>query len=184
MFNSPRRRLAWLAAASLFVPASLFAKTPTQAFADLPNRLKISQTVVVTDATGQTTKGKVAGITASSLDVLAPDRRTLPSQTINKISRTDSPLNGTLIGAGVGIGASLLWYEGAMNSPEEGSIYVWYAVGSWLAPLAGTLLGFLIDRQDDMVPIYVAPPRKPRPSVTVAPVVARKAPAVLVMVRF
>jgi hypothetical protein len=138
--------------------------------------------VIVTDASGQETKGKVADVSASALVVLASDKRTFVDGTITKIRRTDSLLNGTLIGAGVG--GALVIFGVQSTRGNSDAFYKWEVIGSWLAPAIGAVTGALADRAIGTGSVYLAPSRVARASMAVSPSFATRGRGVLVWVRF
>ena len=102
MSSSHRRSFAGLAAAVALFPTSVGAQTVAQSFDELQGTVKVGQIVFVTDESGRLTKGKVADLSASSLTVLAPEKRTFGESTVTRINRADGVWNGALIGLGVG----------------------------------------------------------------------------------
>ena len=102
MISSHRRSFGGLVAAVALFPTSVGAQTVAQSFGELQGMLKVDQTVFVTDETGRLTKGKVTDLSASSLTVLAPEKRTFGESTVTRINRADGVWNGALIGLGVG----------------------------------------------------------------------------------
>ncbi len=115
-------RRTWRAVA-LFVtmaagPAS--AQTIADSFAELRPLLKKGQTVIVTDASGQRVRGKVAEVSAASLTVLSPEARTFAEAAVTEIrapaaSSRQGALRGLAVGAG--IGAALILTK-CRNGPD------------------------------------------------------------------
>jgi hypothetical protein len=93
-----------LAVFLVLAPNPAPAQTVSTSFEELRQVLKKGQTVVVTDATGQRTKGKVGDLSPSSLVVLVPEARTFTKLTVSEIRVTDPVSNGALIGAAIGTG--------------------------------------------------------------------------------
>jgi hypothetical protein len=89
-----------LAVFVMLAPSPAPAQTVANSFEELRQVLKKGQTVVVTDASGQRTKGKVADVSLSSLVILIPEARTFAEGTVTEIKATDPLSNGALIGAG------------------------------------------------------------------------------------
>src|SRR4029079_2020075 len=96
--------------------------------------------VVVTDDTGRKIRGKVEELSPSSLIVVTkgPSRRTFVESTVTEIRRSDSLVNGALLGAGVGAGLALWDYLIDPSEPGNGVITV-VSVG------LGTAIGAGID---------------------------------------
>jgi hypothetical protein len=101
--------LPLLVSMSLLLAAPLRAQEVATSFEELRRLVKPGDTIYVTDTGGATIKGKLAGLSAASLeirvqrDALAPPLR-LPEGDVNHIvlERSDSLWNGTLIGLAVG----------------------------------------------------------------------------------
>jgi hypothetical protein len=95
----PNRR--WLGGfvltAALF-PGSARAQALAQSFEDLRHTLKVGQRVVVTDESGQKSKGRVDELSTSSFTV---DRRTFTEATVTEIRLPDPLWNGALIGEAI-----------------------------------------------------------------------------------
>lgn len=182
MTNSSRRVLCAFAMASTLFPATVRAQAAAQSFADLQRILRVGQMVIVTDASGQETKGKIADVSASALVVLGSDRRTFVDGTITKIRRTDPLWNGALIGAG--LGGALVTVGVQSTRGRSDAFYLWEFIGSWLAPAMGAISGALADRAIGTGSVYLAPSRVSRASIAVSPSFARRGRGVLVSFRF
>jgi len=89
-----------VAAVALF-PTSVGAQTVAQSFDELQGMLKVGQIVFVTDETGRLIQGKVGDLSASSVTMLAPEKRTFGEGTVTRINRADAVWNGALFGLGV-----------------------------------------------------------------------------------
>src|SRR5215218_8285963 len=76
MLSLNPRRWSTLAVFVILAPSPAPAQTVANSFEELQQVLKKGQTVVVTDASGQGTKGKVADVSPSSLVLLIPEART------------------------------------------------------------------------------------------------------------
>ena len=90
------------------------AQTPADSFDELGSTLQPGQKVAVKGVDGDTIKGKVIEITPSSLTLrvnegFVEQPRTVARQDVAAIRRTDSVLNGLLIGLGAGIVANEVW---------------------------------------------------------------------------
>jgi len=159
-------------------PAAARAQTPATSFEELRLILKNGQTIVVTDANGQRTKGKVRDVSTSppSLVIVAPAPLTFPAGSIAEIRTTDSLLNGALIGAGIGTGLAVWDYLIDPSEPGNGAIFA-VAIG------LGTAIGAGIDALIDGRRVLYRSGQQKR-SLTIAPIHARDRRGVQVAVRF
>jgi hypothetical protein len=107
MLSLNRHMWSTLAVFVILAPSPAPAPTVASSFEELRQVLKKGQTVVVTDASGQRTKGKVADVSPSSLVVFIPEARTFAEGTVTEIRRPDTLRNGALTGLGVGVGAGM-----------------------------------------------------------------------------
>jgi hypothetical protein len=82
----------------------------TQSWSELSGRISSGSRVVVVDASGVETHGRVAARSAGGLDLdVAGITRTFTSDTVREVRRDGDPLwNGFLIGAAIGISAAAL----------------------------------------------------------------------------
>ena len=138
----------------LLTPMLAFAQTPATTFADVPRVLETGRKVVVTEADGRRTKGRVAEITPSSIALLVRDewgterRQVFSDGGIRTINRTDSVWNGLLIGLGAGIVASEVFVRqncGPRGYDNECAAIV-TAVGWVTFVPGGATVGALIDK--------------------------------------
>ena len=120
----------WIAVAVfvILVPSPAPAQTVANSFEELWQVLKKGQTVVVTDASGQRTKGKVADISPSSLVVFVPEARTFAEGTVKEIRAADPLSNGALIGAGIGTGLAMWDYLIDPSEPGNAPSPLWPSV--------------------------------------------------------
>jgi hypothetical protein len=90
----------------LLAPAPAAAQEPVKAFDLLNTRLKVGDTVWVTDASGREVKGKLTELTATSLTLNGGDRRTFKGPDVRTILERphDSLKFGTLLGLVIGVG--------------------------------------------------------------------------------
>ena len=133
-----RRLWTLLALLVIVAPRPAPAQTVAGSFEELRQILKKGQTVVVTDASGQQTRGKVGDLSPSSLTVLVPDARTFGESAIAEVRRPNSWKKGALIGAGVGAGFAIWDYSIDPSEPGNAAITA-VAVGM------GTAIGAGID---------------------------------------
>jgi len=93
---------------------SAFAQTPAATFEEAHASLRPGDRVIVTDAQQHTIKGRVEEISTSSLRMVVDDRRhDFAPHDLLKIERrkSDSLLNGALIGAAIGAAVFLKYYS-------------------------------------------------------------------------
>lgn len=165
---------------AVFLPATAGAQQAAS-FDDLQRVVKPGQTVIVTDARGHETKGRLGELSPSSLVVLTPEARPFPERAVARIRRTDRLWNGILIGAAIGgaaAGAGILATRG-----ESDDFYTWGYIGSWLLPTAGAVSGALLDRATTAT-IYVAPSRASAKPAEGSPAPAGRRTGLLVTFRF
>jgi hypothetical protein len=88
----------------VLLPALAAAQEPVKSFDQLNTRLKVGDTVWVTDAQGREIKGKVQGLDAASLKLDARTPLWFAASDVRVIQerRPDSVKNGALIGLGAG----------------------------------------------------------------------------------
>jgi hypothetical protein len=153
------------------------AQTVSNSFEELRQVLRKGQTVVVTDATGQRTKGKVTDVSPSSLVVLTPAARTFTERTVSEIRVTDRVWNGALIGAAIGTGFAMWDY---LIDPSEPGNAVVFTVGIGLGSAVGAGIDALVNRGGKL--LYASP--RPIPRVTISPVIGKNRQRALVSVRF
>ena len=107
-----------------FLPTLSAAQEPVQSFDQLNTRLKVGDTVWVTDAEGREVKGNIRSVDAASLSLdgaAGPTFRAGDALTIDE-RRPDPLKNGTLIGLVVGLGAGLALVAGiCANGDCQGS---------------------------------------------------------------
>ena len=159
-------------------PSAARAQTAASSFEELRAMLKNGQTIVVTDTTGQRTRGKVRDVSTSppSLVIAVPTPRTFRAESIAEIRTTDRVMNGALIGASVGTGLAVWDYLIDPSEPGNGAIF---AVAIGLGTAIGAGIDALIDGRRIL---YRA--SGPKGSLTIAPIAARGRRGVQVAVRF
>lgn len=133
-------------AALAAVPSHAAAQGPVTAFDQVNTRLKVGDTVWVTDTQGRETQGRIEGLTPDAL--MLDGRRTFHADDVSVIRdrEHDSVKNGTLIGLGIGGGLGLAWCRAAAadTSPRI-STGVECLEGFTVYGGLGTLLGWAID---------------------------------------
>jgi hypothetical protein len=177
MISLNRRWLGGLMFAAVF-PNNAQAQVVARSFDDLQRILKVGEKVVVTEDSGEQTRGKVANVSATSLTVLTPGKQLFLERTVAQIRRSDSLWNGALIGAGVG---GLTFFAGT-GIEDDPAVYYWLYIGSWLFPTTGAIVGALLDRATGNEPIYVTHSRQP--AVALSPWFGRKGTGISVSLRF
>ena len=166
-----------LAVFVILVPRSAPAQTVSNSFDELRQVLKKGQTVIVTDASGQRTKGKVADVSPSSLVVLIPEVRTFTEGTVTEIRATDSLSNGALIGAAIGTGLAMWDYLIDPSEPGNAAVFT-VAIG--LGTAVGAGIDALVNRGGK---ILYASPRQTR-RLMIFPVLGKGRRGARVSVRF
>lgn len=135
MLSPNRCRLgAFIFGVALF-PGSAGAQTATHSFEELQRMLKVRQTVLVTDESGQEVKGRVDKVSTASITV---GGRLFSAAAIREIKLPDPLWNGMLVGAAIGTG--LATWDYMIDSSEPGN-----AVVFTLAIGLGTAIGAGID---------------------------------------
>ena len=181
MISLKRHMWSTLAVFVFVAPSSAPAQPVANSFEELRQVLKKSQTVVVTDASGRQTKGKVADVSASSLVVSIPETRAFAEGTVREIRRADTSRNGALMGLVVGVGAGIAAIKAmCYDGPDCGN---WLMVGTETAGI-GAAIGAGIDalvNKGGKV-IYRSPQQTP--GLTLSPLLGKDRQGVLVSVRF
>jgi hypothetical protein len=156
----------------IMLPVMICAVLPAAAagqeaatFAEVQHLLRPKQQVVVTDVTGEKTRGDVLSVDASSISVrlrdeygLARTRRFEPDR-IATIRRSDRLWNGILFGVGAGFVAVELWRNhvcGPREPNDECSIIV-QGAGLVLFVPSGAVAGALIDKFVGNTIVYRGP---------------------------
>jgi hypothetical protein len=92
-------RARWISAAiATLIPICAHAQVPVGSLGDLQQLVKPGETIVVTDAAGRNTKGKLVTVLADSLVLSVPEERRFPEGAVSKVKRNDPPWNGAVIG--------------------------------------------------------------------------------------
>ena len=155
------RRLALIgfaASVALLAPQSIRAEQVTSSFDDLANRIRLGETIYVTDSAGTTIKGKLGSLSGSSVDIriqrdrFAPPLR-VPQADVNNIAvkRFDPIWNGTLIGLAIGAGAGVIIELGGRTQYQKFSGSGAISLGS-LTMITGLLVDIF---NREKVTVYV-----------------------------
>ena len=159
--------------ALMVFPTSSGAQSPATTFDELRLLVKDGNEVVVTDSNGRRTRGKVATVTASSLDlaVVRPkflilrehSQRTFTDTTLTTVTRIDSRWEGGVIGLLAGV------VPVAVGWCHLGDVECHYAIlGAPVAGLLGATIGMLIDGSINKVVYRTTAPVRPV-SITLSP---------------
>jgi hypothetical protein len=196
------RTLALPLSAAMLVMAPLAASAQTVAtsFEELQPLLKRGNTIIVTDANGRTTKGRLGELSSSSLELLVrktgPDGRDafvpqarLTERDVLQIRREDrdSLLNGTLIGMtpGAVIGVIMLFGGAGCDCYTVSSRAPWallaFGIGGGIgAALGAGVDGMMVERPT----VYLRPRAQRSAGVQLSPFVTKSAAGMQMSVRF
>ncbi len=126
----------------LLASAGAFAQEPATSLDQLKLLLKQGDRITVVDSSGKTIKGQIERIAPDTLDVRTNGEiRSFTDSNLRQITRrkADSALNGTLIGAGIGFGATLPFFLGLAEHDEKGTAVaaacVWGLIGAGIGAL-------------------------------------------------
>lgn len=180
MISPTFRQLCGVLLALILGPTHAQAQT-ARVFGELQGILKATDCVVVTDETGQKTKGRIVDVSLSSIVVSTPNRstgapgmRTFAQDTIRKVTAADPLWNGALIGAAAGTGLAMWDYFIDPSEPGNAAIFT-VAIG------LGTAIGAGIDALTSKV-LYAS--HRQSPKVGVSPLFANGRHGVMIDVRF
>ena len=177
MRNLHQRLRSSLALVAILVPSPAPAQTPATSFAELRKILRDGETVIVTDTSGQRSKGRVTGVALSppALEITAPKARTFPESSVTEIRATDGLRNGALLGGSIGLGFAIWDYLIDPSEPGNAIVFT-VAIGM------GTAIGAGIDALIGGRVLYR--PHPPRRSLTISPLATRARQGLVVSVRF
>ena len=165
----------------ILTPSPVPAQTVANSFEGLRQVLKNGQTVVVTDARGQRTRGKLADLSPSSLVLFVPEARTFAEGAVTEIRGPDTLRSGTLTGLGVGAGAGLGMVAAmCADGPDCGPAV--QVVG--IAAGMGAAIGAGIDAWLSNRGRVLYRPRRQTSSLTISPLAGHRLRGVLASVRF
>ena len=146
------RQFAIVLLAMLAVARATAAQDVVDSFARLPQVIGQGNVVIVQDEKGERTKGKITGLSDTSLQIITGgvSERTLtfPADRVTRVSKIDSRWNGFIIGALAGAVPGMLagyWWSEYSNNEAGGPSSWGYLVFG--APLiaAGGGIGYAID---------------------------------------
>jgi hypothetical protein len=174
MLNPDRRRLAGLFAAVVLSPGYAGAQPAAHSFDELQRLLKVAQTVVVTDDSGQAIKGRVEKLSTASITV---GGRTFTDAAVREIRFPDPLWDGMFIGAAVGTG--LATWDYLIDPSEPGNAAV-FAVAIGLGAAIGTGIDALRTKGGRL--LYASPRRTAE--MGLLPLLGRNRQGVLISIRF
>jgi hypothetical protein len=176
-----RHRWSRLAVFVFLVPSPAAAQTAASSFEDLRRVLKNGQTVIVTEASGRQTEGKVADVSLSSLVVFAPEARTFAAGTVTEIRGPDTLRSGTLTGLAIGAGAGVAMVAAmCADGPDCGPAVQVVGIAAGIGAAIGAGIDALMKNRGRV--LY-----RPRPqtfSLTISPSSGEHRIGVLASVRF
>jgi hypothetical protein len=185
-----RARTMLLVAQMLLTTAAVASgQEPESSFDALTGRLRIGQSIWVTDSTGHEVHGRLERLTSDGLVFKTTGLITLAAADVRLVRARDrdSIKNGALIGLGIGASLGTAWCIGAI-ADDSGDIDagVECAEGFTTFPALGALLGLTVDAliPGTMRVVYRAIPAHSRATVTVAPWMFARAKGLRVVIAF
>lgn len=174
-----------LIALVLLLPGSVLAQQPAQSFDQLALLIAPGDKVTVTDASGRELKGHFLGLDGNRLRMSYEDgARVFEAAEVRRVEKrqTDSMLNGTLIGLGIGAAFAGVGWVVICVDADCGNDAGWIAASVAVYGAAGAGVGALVDALvTKKHTLYRAAGST---SVSLAPVITRKSQRVLLNVRF
>jgi hypothetical protein len=164
----------------VLLPALAAAQEPVRSFDQLNTRLKVGDTVWVTDAQGREVKGKITELRDASISLNSDGQATLQAGSVRLVqqkSRGISMLLGCLIGFGAGVAGGFAFSAAAETGDEATGGYLFPPIGAGV----GTLIGAFMPRTRD---IYHAPGASGSARLSLAPVIAPRTKGVAVAFSF
>jgi len=175
------------AAFIVLLPALSAAQTVVTSFDRIGTRLRVGDEIRVTDAQGQTVRGRVAAVESTALVVYAGGKRLeLREDNINQVrqyyrdSGWDGAAYGALVGAGGLLGAVYAGDPEMATDPEGSPALI------VLGASGGALVCYIIDRLHwGQRTVYLRPPAGgARPALSVVPVMTSRTKAVALSYSF
>ena len=143
--SAARRFGTWAPLAVMLIvllPAVSAAQEPVKSFDQLNTRLRVGDTVWVTDAQGREVKGKIASLGVDALALDAGGTKLFSASDVRRVEepRSDSLLNGAIIGAipGALLGLTMGNFSGEWRGGDA-------AVGALICGGIGAGIGLGID---------------------------------------
>jgi hypothetical protein len=181
--------VVWLASASLIVvPVLAAAQAPVTSFDQVPTRVKIGDTVFVSDATGREVKGKVLDLSAASLALRSgSERQEFSAAQVKSLTwqKSDSLGNGALIGLAIGAG-SIAVLSAVVDDCESDNCAAVVALAIGIGGGIGAGAGLLIDAAipAKTVLIYRAPSSPSTGRISIVPILTPRRQGVVIRVSF
>ena len=124
----------------LFIADSALAQQLAGSFDQLRVLVKPGDTLTVTDAAGETVKGRLSGLTSSSISVnVSGQVRQFLNAEVDTIQKRgpDSLKNGALVGLSIGGGLAAMFITAALGAGEDGGHWYWVALPAYAGMGAG-----------------------------------------------
>jgi hypothetical protein len=159
-----------LVCATVEAMAQASDQQPARSFSAVKGQIPIGDVIYVTDVAGSTIRGKLAAMTANSLEMqVNGNAQKVGAADVSRIQwqKKDSALTGVVIGAAVGAIPGIYWLIADPNECTGLCAEDYVAIG------VGALIGGLIDRAiKKKVTVYDTPARRTT-KVGVSPVLLR-----------
>jgi len=173
--------VAWLLAAT-----GTFAQTPVSDFGQVSTRVRVGETVYVTDSAGREHKGMLFDLSPSRLVLESGSKRQdFPAGEVAAISwrAPDSLGNGALTGMAVGVGLMGIAALSSCNSSDCGG---WVFLGMLAYGGIGAGIGAGIDAliPGKMIPVYRSASGKQGASLSFSPILSPRRQGLAATVRF
>ena len=181
MLNLNRHMWSPLAVFVILAPTSAPAQTVASSFEELRQVLRSGQPVVVTDASGQRTQGKVSDVSPSSLVILIPEARTFAVGAVAEIRGPDTLRNGALTGLAAGAGAGFAMVAAmCADGPDCGPSVQVVGIAAGIGAAIGAGIDALLNNGGRV--LYRS--RQQTFRLTISPLVGGRRQGVLASVRF
>ena len=162
------------------LPALAAAQVPVTSFDQLNTRLKVVDTVWVTDAQGREVKGKITDLRDASITLNSDGQTTLQAESVRLVQqkrRGISMLLGCLIGFGAGVAGGFAFSAAAETGDEAMGGYFFPLIGAGV----GTLIGAFMPRTRNL---YRAPGASGSARLSLAPVITPRTKGVALSYSF
>ena len=181
--SAARRFATWAPLAAVLIallPVIAAAQEPVTSFDQLNTRLRIGDTVWVTDAQGREIKGRILELHDASITLT---ERTFSAAEVGRVRLrvNDSVLTGTLIGLATGLGAGAAVLGQGDTDPSGGTIAGAALLFGGVGAAVGAGIDGLIHGKRD---VYRSPGASSSARVSLAPVLAPRSKSVVVWCSF
>jgi hypothetical protein len=170
----------------VLLPALALSQEPVKTFDQLNTRVKVGDTVYVTDGQGRERQGKVRELSSASVTLENDGLRTFSASEVGLVLERapDRLKNGALIGLGVGagLGAGLVAVICSEDECNAAGAAMGFAAYAGIGAAIGTGIDALIPGKKRIV--YRAPDGSPGARVMLAPVLTRHARGLALSVAF